>query len=143
MIVKFYTNNSDPKAVNKNLSNEFTTNGILRDPLNIVDPIIEFEKAGLEAAAFNYCYIEDLNRWYFCTITNDSNTMNTATCHCDVLKTASQWLRQRRATLKRSEYLYNGYLNDPDFNAYAYRNIVLKSFPNSIRNDSIILMTVG
>lgn len=139
----FYTINQDPKKVNKTLSDGVTIEGILRDPLNVVDPIIEFEAGGLESAAYNYVYIEDLARYYFCTVTNDSYNLNTATCHCDVLKTASSFLAQRKATLKRSEYLYNGYLNDPDFNAYAYRNIVLKSFPTAIRNDSIILMTVG
>ena len=143
MIIKFYINKSDPKVYNKQLDGEVTLNGILRDPLNVVDPVIEFEKAGLEAAGYNYCYIEDLHRWYFCRITNDSNTMNTATCHCDVLKTAGQYLLSRRATLKRSEYLYNAYLNDPDFNAYAYKKIVLKSFPSGITSDNIILMTVG
>lgn len=139
----FYTIHEDPKTVDKSLSDGVTIEGVLRDPLNVVDPIIEFEAEGLVAAEYNYVYIEDLARYYFCTITNDSYTINTATCHCDVLKTACDLLKARRATLKRSEYLYNGYLNDPDFNAYAYRNIVLKSFPSGITADNIILMTVG
>lgn len=139
----FYTINQDPKTVNKTLEDGSTIEGIIRDPLDVVNPIIEFEAAGLTAAAYNYVYIEDLHRYYFCTITNDSYTINTATCHCDVLKTAYDFLKQRHATLRRSEYLYNGYLNDPDFNAYAYRNIVLKSFPSGITADNIILMTVG
>ena len=142
MVIKLYNNASDPKMVNKTLSNEKIINGVPRDPVDVVNPVIEVENA-LEIAGYNYAYIEDYARYYFVSVSNDSYNLNTIKLHCDVLRTAAPWLRARVATLTRNEKTYNRYLNDPDFSAYAYTNIVTKAFPYKINSDSIILMTVG
>lgn len=143
MVIKLYINTSDPKAVDKNVTGEISINGVARDPADVVNPVIEYEKGSTDISGYNYAYIEDFARWYFMEVTCDSYNMYTLTLHCDVLSTAKDWLRARNATITRNERLYNSYLNDPDFNAYAYTNIVTKKFPNYINTDSIILMTVG
>lgn len=143
MVIKLYINSSDPKAVNKSLTNEIVVNGVARDPVDVVNPVIEFDHNNTTLAGYNYAYIEDYHRWYFMEVQNDSYKMNTLTLHCDVLKTSAEWLKARSATISRNEKLYNSYLNDPGFNAYAYTNIVTKAFPTKINLDSIILMTVG
>lgn len=143
MVIKLYINSSDPKALNKSLTSEIVVNGVVRDSVDVVNPVIEFEQNNTTLAGYNYAYIEDYHRWYFMEVQNDSYQMNTLTLHCDVLKTAAEWLKARNATISRNEKLYNSYLNDPNFNAYAYTNIVTKAFPNKINLDSIILMTVG
>lgn len=143
MVIKLYKTLSDPKTVNKTLTDELTVSGISRDPVNIISPVIEVQADNNALAGYNYAYIEDYARYYFVEPTNDSYNMNTITLHCDVLKTSLPWLLQRNATITRNERLYNSYLNDPDFNAYAYTNIVTKTFPAGVNADSIILMTVG
>ena len=144
MVIKLYINGSDPKAVTKNLTGEIVLNGaVARDPVDVVNPVIEYECDNATIAGYNYAYIEDYARWYFVEPQNDSYNMNTLLLHCDVLKTAASWLILRNATITRNENLYNSYLNDPDFSAYAYTNIVTKAFPTKINSDSIILMTVG
>ena len=143
MVIKLYINTSDPKAVNKILTSEIALNGVARDPVDVVNPIIEIQNDHTTLAGYNYAYIEDYNRWYFLEVVNDSYNLNTIHLHCDVLKTAASWLRARNATITRNEKLYNAYLNDPDFNAYAYTNIVTKAFPYKVNLDSIVLMTVG
>lgn len=143
MVIKLYKNTSDPKSVNKQLFDEISITGVARDPVDVVNPVIDYEGDNTTLAGYNYAYIEDYARWYFMTVQNDSYNLNTLTLHCDVLKTSAAWLKQRNATITRNENLYNSYLNDPDFNAYAYTNIVTKAFPSSVNLDSIILMTVG
>ena len=143
MVIKLYKNASDPKVINKSLSDEISINGVSRDPVDVINPIIEFEGDNTTLAGYNYAYIEDYARWYFMEVQNDSYKMNTLRLHCDVLRTAAIWLRARNATITRNEKLYNAYLNDPNFNAYAYTDIVTKAFPNKINLDSIVLMTVG
>ena len=143
MVIKLYKTSDDPKKVDKVLTDELSINGIAREPVNLVDPIIEIDGDNLAILGYNYAYIEDFNRYYFINPTADSYNLNTLSLHCDALKTAAPWLRQRSATLTRSEQWFNGYLNDAEFNALAYRNIVVKNFPTGVTGDSIILMTVG
>ena len=143
MTIKLYKNLSDPKTVNKTLTGEIPINGVARDPVDLVNPVIEYEGDNTTTAGYNYAYIEDYARYYFLSPQADSYNLNTISLHCDVLTTAAAWLKARQATITRNERLYNSYLTDPDFNAYAYTNIVTKAFPTKINSDSIILMTVG
>lgn len=144
MVIKLYQTASDPKTVNKVLANELALNGaVSRNPVDVINPVIEYEGTNETIAGYNYAYIEDYARYYFLEPQNDSYSLNTLRLRCDVLMTAATWLRQRYATITRNERLYNSYLTDPDFKAYAYANIVTKAFPAGITGDSIILMTVG
>ena len=143
-MIKLYINTSDPKAIDKTLTSEIALNGaVAREPVDVINPVIDYEGDNSTIAGYNYAYIEDYARWYFIEPQNDSYNLNTLRLHCDVLSTSKQWLRARTATITRNERLYNSYLNDPEFNAYAYKNIVTKAFPYGISGDSIILMTVG
>ena len=145
MTIKLYVSNSDPKCVDKVLVSELSVSGTARDPLDMVNPVIEVDgDIASSIGQFNYMIIEDYARCYFITsITGDSYHLSTIHAHCDVLSSAKLWLRARTATITRNERLYNSYLNDPNFNAYAYKNIVTNTFPSGINSDSIILMTVG
>lgn len=144
MVIKLYKCGSDPLCVDKTLTDELDVSGTVRDPIDQVNPIVEIEGATAHMLeGYNYMYIEDYARYYFITIQNDSYSMNTVRGRCDVLSSAKNFLRARTATIKRNERLYNAYLTDPEFNAYAYTNIVTRAFPYGITQDSIILMTVG
>lgn len=143
MVIKLYKTDSDPRYVNKTLSNEVVINGVARQPLDILNPVIEVEDTNFQYAAYNYMYIEDYNRYYFIENTPESYNLETITGRHDPLMNSRVWLKQRNATIKRNENLYSAYLNDPEFNTYAYKNIVTKNFPYALNQDSIILMTVG
>ena len=143
MVIKLYINTSDPKAVDKTLTNEISITGVARDPVDVVNPIIEYQRGENDISGYNYAYIEDFNRWYFMSVTDASYNMHTLNMHCDALSTAKNYLRARNATITRNQRLYNSYLNDPEFPSYAYTNIVTKVFPTPVTGDSIILMTVG
>lgn len=143
MVIKLYVNNSDPKAVNKELVSELEVSGTARDPVDIVNPVIDVEADNGTLAGYNYAYIEDYARFYFVNPTNDSWKLNTLSLRCDILSSARAWLLARTATITRNERLYQSYLSDPNFSTYAYANIVTKVFPSGVNSDSIILMTVG
>ena len=145
MTIKLYVNQSDPKTVDKILANELAISGTARDPLDMVNPVLEVEGDIVSSIGqYNYLYIEDYARYYFITsITGDSYQLSTVHAHCDILSSAKAWLRPRLATIGRNEKLYNAYINDPEFPAYAYKNIVTRTFPSGLNSDSIILMTVG
>ena len=145
MVIKLYKCGSDPKCVAKTLTDVLVVSGILRDPTDQVNPVIEIQGSNTShmLEGYNYMYIEDYARYYFITINNDSYDLNTVSGHCDILSSARLWLAQRTATISRNERLYNAYLTDPNFSAYAYANIVTKAFPYKINSDSIVLMTVG
>lgn len=145
MTIKLYVSNSDPKCVDKVLVNELEVSGTARDPLDMVNPVIEVEGDIVSSIGqYNYMVIEDYARSYFITnITGDSYHLSTIHAQCDILSSSKSWLRARNATITRNERLYQSYLTDPDFATYAYTNIVTKVFPQSVSMDSIILMTVG
>lgn len=145
MTIKLYKCGSDPKCVNKTLTDELIVSGVVREPIDMVNPVIEVQ--GSETAhmleGYNYMVIEDFARAYFITVTPNSYDLSTITGHVDILSSARAWLLARTATITRNENLYSAYLNDPEFDTYAYRNIVTKAFPTPVSGDSIILMTVG
>lgn len=145
MVIKLYKCGSDPRCVDKTLTDELVVSGTARDPLDTVNPILTIQgnANGHMLEGYNYMYIEDYARYYFVTIEPDSYDLNTVRGRCDILSSAKAWLRARSATITRNEHLYSAYLTDPEFNAYAYTNIVTKSFPSGLTGDSIILMTVG
>lgn len=145
MTIKLYKTNSDPRTVDKVLTDELVVSGVPTEPLDILNPVIEVQGNSTDhlLAGYNYMVIEEYNRSYFIDLTNDSYDLNTVRGRVDVLSSAKTYLRAKSATLTRNERQYSAYLNDSEFNAYAYRNIVTKKFPSGITGDSIILMTVG
>lgn len=145
MVIKLYKNGSDPKTVNKTLTDELVVSGTAREPLDMVNPTLEIQGAETThmLEGYNYMYIEDYARYYFIDVTPEFYDLSVIRGHCDILSSASAFLASRMATITRNENLYNAYLNDPEFNSYAYRNIVTREFPTAVNLDSIILMTVG
>ena len=143
MTINLYINNSDPKTVSKSLTGDLTFEGVARDPLDVVNPVIELQADITMLQGYNYAYIPEYHRYYFMEPQGDSYGLNTLRLRCDPLMTAAPYLRARNATITKNEKLYSAYLADPDFKSYAFTNIVTKKFPYGIQGDSIILMTVG
>ena len=90
----------------------------------------------------NYLYIDSYKRYYFVDVTIENGFL-VLNCSIDVLMTYKSAILNLTATVTRNENLKNGYLEDKNYNIMAYENIVCKTFPNGLTNDSIILMTVG
>ena len=72
MTIKLYKCVSDPKTVTKILNDDLNITGIAKDPVNVVNPIIEIEGDNDTLAGYNYAYIQDYARYYFVSPQADS-----------------------------------------------------------------------
>lgn len=141
--VKFYKVTDDAKTVRKTLGTAKEYNCVLKDKTELLDPVLTIQTTD-DLSVYNYVYIAAFGRYYF--ITKPATVINglwSFECHVDVLKSWYDEFKNLSGTLVRSETVFNGYLNDPEYKALAYRKIVTKQFPNAIDNDCFILMTVG
>ena len=62
MQVVFYYNLSDARVINKRLINGETFDGQARDEIDVMNPIIRFDKQ--DVLRYNYAYIPELERYY-------------------------------------------------------------------------------
>ena len=63
MNIKLYYNTSDNRCIRKNLLNEFSLSGTLRDSCNLIEPVINIQNDSV--VRYNYAYIPDFKRYYF------------------------------------------------------------------------------
>ena len=142
--VKLYTVTDDAKVVSKSLgtATEFTSVTV-KETTDVTAPVLRIASSS-NLSGYNYCYIERYGRYYFINrIDTTPDGMWIIHCRCDVLMSYKSQIKALTGTLERSETVFNGYLNDSEYKALAYRKIVTKQFPTAMDNDCFILMTVG
>ena len=144
MDVITYTTTDEAEKVTKTLTNAATySNVIMKDPTDVVHPVITIQTTE-NLSSVNYMRIERYGRYYLVekpiAVKNGVWELH---CTSDPLMSFKESLLNIYGTVTRSETLYNGYLNDSQYKALSYRNIVTKTFPQAVANDSCILMTVG
>lgn len=142
-----YIITDDRRKADKNLSNiiKENVNITYKDATEFIRPIIMLDYDGSwNMRDCNYIYLSDKNRYYF--VENHSFQKGQKVVFElleDVRTSHKEGIRGLTCTVTRNENLKNGYLHDSNYSVYAYEQIVCKMFPNSISQDSIILMTVG
>lgn len=142
MLVNFYSMNEDRNSVNKTIP---TIAPLSRD-LNIPNDVNVHEFDAVitkEGFNYNYAYIGYLHRYYHVEVTHINAAQYRAHFTCDYAKTFADVIENIETNVIRSESAFNGYLSDGQLQTYAYEQIVCKQFPNSMNDDSIILMTIG
>lgn len=144
MEVITYTTTDEAEKVTKTLTNAATYSDVtMKDPTDVVHPIITIQTTA-NLSSVNYMRIERYGRYYLVekpiAVKNGVWELH---CTSDPLMSFKESLLNVYGTVTRSETLYNGYLNDSQYKALSYRNIVTKTFPQAVANDSCILMTVG
>lgn len=144
MKISLYNTTSEPNRLIKDLSlikeveNAKVTN--TADSLNLQvvlkrDIVDDFTK-------INYIYVDSFKRYYFAKVTIE-NGFIILDCSVDVLMSYANSIKKLTANVDRNEFLKNGYLQDNNYKVLSYEQVVCKSFPRGLTNDSIILMTVG
>lgn len=142
--IKLYSISADNEKINKSLgtATDFANCTIL-ETVDVTKPTIRISTS-TNLSGFNYMYIERYGRYYYIERIETTPTgMWVLYTRCDVLMSFKSDILALDGTLTRSEVRYNGYLNDSEYKAMAYRKIVTKQFPNAINGDCFILMTVG
>ena len=145
MKVYIYKTENEKNKLNKSLELVKELEVKLLNNTEILKPIIEVSHIPFEdITTANYMYIPDLNRYYFI----DNMELMTGgkvyiSGSVDVLMSYMESILNIRGTVKRAESLKNGYIIDENYKSVSYSQITTKRFPNSMNEDSFILMTVG
>lgn len=144
MNLTLYVNNSEKNKIGKNLTNDFSLSGTLRDITNIINPVILIELN--EIGNYNYCYIPDFNRYYFITeITVIRTGLFAISLMVDVLESFQTSIKNLSVILLNTQNVgTNNYLSSQVFRNNVKSKTDIINFPNGL-NDSgeFILITAG
>lgn len=142
MEIKLYNNLSDINVVGKNLANEHTLTGTLRESCNIEAPDITIADA--TALSYNYAYIPDFGRYYFFSKAPTVISENLVQLHLqvDVLESFKSEIRRCKGIISRQERLFNKYLTDEEYQAYSYEIISAYAFDTPFTKASVPYLTV-
>ena len=129
--VNLYVNSSPVEALSKTISGGLTYGCVLKEHTSILRPKILIATSD-NITGYNYMYIQAFGRYYFIddiVSTNDGRWEISA--HVDVLTTYETAIKSNSAVIKRSEQLYNLYLDDPEYKTYNYDKIQTLKFKNA------------
>lgn len=145
--ISVYNNKSEKNRVDKDLEmlgSAYT--GVLKDGTSIIDPVIMVETSNgvRDLAAANYLYCETFYRYYFITdIVTVTNKLTEIHCHCDVLSSFAEHIRDNTAIVKRQENDWNLYLNDGSLKVYQNPIVLTKAFPSGFTTQEFVLAVAG
>ena len=91
----------------------------------------------------NYLLCPDTGKYYYIENYEIQNQTVIITCKIDVLMSYRSKILANTCTISKNENLSNAYLYDNGYQLLSYKNIVTKTFPSGLTDNSIILMTVG
>ena len=144
MDIILYVNNSEKNKIGKTLTNDFSLSGTLRDATNIINPVILIEIS--EIGDYNYCYINNFNRYYFITdITVIRTGLFAISLMVDVLESFKSDIKNLSVILLNTQNVgSSNYLSSPVFRNNVKSKTDILNFPNGL-NDSgeFILITAG
>lgn len=154
MLLTYYHNETDKRYVDKKLTqislqdhaNPVTVK--LLDNTSITNPTFKMKDLDLYMTA-NYCYVDDLRRYYFIDDITVSNGYAYLQCTCDVLSTYKNALRNQTCIIKRQEHIpYNDlFQNDPKIavKQYPAKRCIgeFNATPFSTKTNQYVLGVVG
>ena len=140
MTVIFYKYNGIKNKINKTLSNGLTINDVIVQ--NDFD-ITAFElliKNNNFSSEYNYCYIQDLGRYYFIESVEKMNgTIYKIRLTVDVLKSFSTQIENIQAVITKSENPDNDFVDCEK--SENYTSEVINLTDNFNHNGNLILVT--
>lgn len=144
MNITLYVNHSEKNKIDKNLTNDFSLSGSLRDATNIVNPVILIEIN--EISNYNYCYISDFKRYYFITdITVIRTGLFAISLMVDVLESFKTDIKNLSVILLNTQNVgLNNYLPSQVFRNNVKSKTDIINFPSGLNNSGeFILITAG
>lgn len=110
--LKLYKNSSENNDVSKTLTDEHKVTGYSRVVVDMLNPVIEL--AGIEVNSYNYCYVQELNRYYYIENINISpNGVYRLSMRIDVLMTYRDDIMASHGLITKNRE-YNPYTGDVD-----------------------------
>lgn len=143
LTVKFYKNLSDKRVASKSLTEIASKSCELKGDCSITSPVLIVRGDASTYAECNYMYIESFKRYYFATVTALPGGLLEIRGECDVLSSAWPYIKDLNGIIERQQELFNLYLNDGTFKAYANDQVVTKEFSGGFSTPSYILIVAG
>ena len=110
--LKLFKNSSENNDVSKTLTDEHKVTGYSRVVVDMLNPVIEL--AGIEVNSYNYCYVQELNRYYYIEKINISpNGVYRLSMRIDVLMTYRDDIMASHGLITKNRE-YNPYTGDVD-----------------------------
>lgn len=145
MKVSFYYNQSDDRVINKRLVIGEDAEGIPRDEVSVMNPVIRFESDSI--LRYNYAYIPSLQRYYsIVDRTAYRQGVWDVTFAVDVLMSFRRDIMNLNVIVDKQSMLANGneYIDD---GSLVTENVMFETvyeFPNGFNNTGeYILITAG
>lgn len=143
MTITFYKTVSSENQIKKVLTDSKTYTGTFKNDFDILNPKIIISDSDYLILDYNYCYIQELNRYYFVkNITIISNNRFLIDCKIDVLKSYANELQNCTGIIIECENNYNTLNCETDKNNDS--NIIEYSYDDTSildSNGSILLIT--
>lgn len=146
MTVNLYTNISANNVVDKNITLIDTVDVVLKDNTDIVDPVLLLNDSVEDYGSnINYIYIPQFNRYYYILgITSMRYDLLEISCHCDVLMSFKDTIREQSGIIARQENNFNKYLKDNRIKVNAKPYVYQTKFPNAFSSGySYVLSVLG
>ena len=140
MTVIFYKYDSIKNKINKTLSNGLTINDVvIQNDFDITDFELLIKNTNFNSE-YNYCYIQDLGRYYFIeNVERMNGTIYKIRLLVDVLKSFSTQIEKINAIITKSENPDNNFVNCEV--SENYTNEVINLTDNFNHSGNLILVT--
>lgn len=125
--LKLYKNKSENNDLNKVLTDETVIQGYSRTPVEILTPQIDL--AGIEVNTFNYCYVNELKRYYYIeNMTLSPNGVTRLSMRVDVLMSYKEDILASSGVITKSNN-FNPYTGD--YNVESRYTLTKHDFENN------------
>lgn len=145
MDIYFYHNASDNRTIRKELMDEWTISGTLRESCSIVDPIINIQRD--LPIRYNYAYIPDFQRYYFINMVTSYRTgVWTVEMEVDPLMSFKADILALKVVVDKQSNAVNGdeYIDDGSLVTDNFTFETTYNFPNGFNDEGqYILITAG
>ena len=128
MIIKLYTQTIPKNKMFRNLINEITVTGNVKDTFDILNPIVQFNY-NANLTNVNYAYIPEYGRYYFINDYRIEGNFIYLYLHVDVLYTYRNAILKSQAIAMRSSSHGNLYLKDDFVQAETGYRYNVSKFP--------------
>ena len=145
MEVQFFYNLSDSRVINKRLINGDNIGGQARDEVDIISPIILFDKE--DVLKYNYAYIDEFQRYYYITDRNAyRDGLWEVTFSVDVLMSFRTDINRLDVVVDKQSMIEHGneYIDDSSLVAENVMFQTVYNYPNGFNSTGeFILITAG
>lgn len=141
MTIDFYKMNDFRNKINKTLTDKYTVNNVYFKSAN-VDILKPFLRLNDDFSMYNYCYIHELNRYYFIDdVIIENNGIRNYKLSIDVLMSYKNQIMNNKTHIIESENVLNA--DNVNYNEKNNEVIETFNFPNNPFTETTdVLITV-